>query len=39
LDDIRKYGVIINLKNNTILSKTTRQFREMLQRRMVPHWK
>jgi N-methylhydantoinase B len=39
LDAIRKYGVIINLKNNTLLSKTTRQFREMLQRRMVPHWK
>jgi N-methylhydantoinase B len=39
LDAIRKYGVIINLKNNTLLPKTTQQFREMLQRRMVPHWK
>jgi len=39
LDAIRKYGVIINLKNNTLLPKTTRQFREMLQKRMVPHWR
>jgi N-methylhydantoinase B len=39
LDTIRKYGVIINLKTNTLLPKTTNQFREMLQRRMVPYWK
>jgi N-methylhydantoinase B len=39
LDAIRKYGVIINLKTNTLLPKTTRQFREMLQKRMVPYWK
>jgi N-methylhydantoinase B len=39
LDTIRKYGVIINLKTNALLPKTTNQFREMLQKRMVPYWK
>ena len=39
LDAIRKYGVIINLKTNALLPKTTNQFREMLQKRMVPYWK
>jgi len=39
LDVIRKYGVVINFKDNTLLPKTTRQFREMLQRRMVPYWR
>ena len=38
LDTIRRYGVIIDQRNGQVLPRTTRQFREMLQHRMVPHW-
>lgn len=38
LDLIRRYGVIIDLRTGSVLPKTTRQYREMLQSRMVPWW-
>ena len=39
LDVIRRYGVIIDRKNMTVLYRTTQQFREMLMRRTVKYWK
>lgn len=38
LDVIRRHGVIIDLRDNKLLAKTTQQFREMLNKRMVPYW-
>ncbi len=37
-DLLRRYGVIVNWGSGELLEKTTRQFRQMLQRRMVPYW-
>jgi N-methylhydantoinase B len=38
LDSIRRYGVIVDQRNGQLLSKTTGQFREMMQRRSAAHW-
>jgi N-methylhydantoinase B len=38
LDLIRRYGVIVDFKNDTVLKKSTQQFREMLQKRSVAYW-
>ncbi|WP_121640190.1 hydantoinase B/oxoprolinase family protein [Virgibacillus sp. Bac330] len=38
LDLIRQYGVIIDFSTNTVLEKTTQQFREMLHKRSVAYW-
>ncbi|MFM9105236.1 MAG: hydantoinase B/oxoprolinase family protein [Chloroflexota bacterium] len=38
LDTIRQYGVIVNQRDGQLLPNTTRQFREMLDRRTVAHW-
>ncbi len=37
-DLLRRYGVIVNWGSGELLEKTTKQFRQMLQRRMVPYW-
>ena len=39
LDTIRRYGVIVDRKNLTLLNRTTQQFRDMLKRRAVQYWK
>ena len=38
LDLIRQYGVILDWGTGELLPKTTAQYREMLQRRMVAAW-
>lgn len=38
LDTIRRYGVIIDLSDNTVLPRTTTQFRAMLLERTVSWW-
>jgi N-methylhydantoinase B len=38
LDVIRRYGVILDWQTGEVLPRTTRGFRAMLKRRMVPHW-
>lgn len=38
LDTIRRYGVLIDRRNNTVLPCSTEQFRAMLKRRMVLYW-
>jgi N-methylhydantoinase B len=38
LDLIRKYGVIFDHAENRVLPKSTQQYRDMLAKRMVPHW-
>jgi N-methylhydantoinase B len=39
MDAIRQYGVILDWGSGTLLPKTTKQFRDMLKRRTVPHWR
>lgn len=39
LDVIRRYGVILDWNSGELFPITTEQFRAMLQRRMVPHWR
>jgi N-methylhydantoinase B len=39
LDVSRRYGVILDAETRAVLPETTRQFREMLGRRMVPFWR
>ncbi len=38
LDAIRRYGVILDQRTGDVFPRTTRQYREMLQRRMAGHW-
>lgn len=38
VEAVRKYGVIIDLGEDKVLEKTTKQYREMLQNRTVQHW-
>lgn len=38
LDTIRRYGVIIDLSDGTLLPRTTQQFRAMLAKRTAAHW-
>lgn len=38
LDLVRRYGVIVDWGDGTLLPKTTEKFREMLGRRSVAHW-
>lgn len=38
-DLVRHYGVILDWGTGELLPKTTEQFRAMLRRRVVPHWK
>ena len=38
MDCVRQYGVILDWGNGQLLANTTRQFREMMQRRAVPYW-
>jgi N-methylhydantoinase B len=38
LDLIRKFGVIFDHAENKVLPKSTQQYRDMLAKRMVPHW-
>lgn len=38
LDLIRKYGVVFDNETNKALPESTKQYREMLEKRMVPHW-
>lgn len=38
LDTIRQYGVIVDQRDGQLLPNTTRQFRDMLDRRTVAHW-
>jgi N-methylhydantoinase B len=38
LDVVRRHGVILDWGTGELLPQTTRQFRAMLRRRMVPHW-
>jgi len=38
LDLVRRYGVIIDRKSETVLERTTEQYREMLDERMVDAW-
>lgn len=38
LDTIRRYGVIIDLTDGTLLHRTTEQFRAMLAKRTAAHW-
>jgi N-methylhydantoinase B len=38
LDVIRQHGVILHWGTGELLERTTQQFREMLHKRMVPHW-
>ncbi len=38
LDVLRRYGVIMDKKTNTLLPKTTEQYREMMQKRTVSYW-
>lgn len=39
LDVIRRYGVILDLANMTVLKRSTQQFRAMLKRRAAAYWK
>jgi N-methylhydantoinase B len=39
LDLVRQYGVILDWGTGELLPKTTEQFRAMLRRRTVPHWR
>jgi N-methylhydantoinase B len=39
IDAIRQYGVILDWGNGELLPKTTGQFRDMLKRRTVRHWR
>lgn len=39
LDTIRRYGVIIDLGDGSVLRRTTEQFRAMLKRRSAAHWR
>jgi N-methylhydantoinase B len=39
LDVIRRHGVILDWDTGELFPKTTEQFRAMLARRMVPHWR
>ncbi|MEA2319438.1 MAG: N-methylhydantoinase [Solirubrobacteraceae bacterium] len=39
IDAIRQYGVILDWGNGELLPKTTGQFRDMLKRRTVQHWR
>lgn len=39
LDCIRRYGVIIDLKENKLLPKSTQQYRESMKRRTLKYWK
>ena len=39
VDAIRQYGVILDWGTGQLLAKTTEQFRAMLKRRTVPHWR
>ena len=38
LDAIRRYGVLLNWGDGTLLPRSTEQFREMMQRRSAAHW-
>jgi N-methylhydantoinase B len=38
-DLVRRYGVILDWDTGELLPKTTVEFRAMLHRRMVPHWR
>ncbi|HLR65596.1 hydantoinase B/oxoprolinase family protein [Virgibacillus alimentarius] len=38
LDLIRRYGVLIDFATDSVLEKSTQQFRDMLQRRSVAYW-
>lgn len=38
LDLIRRYGVVFDFEQNEVLPKSTQQYREMLEERMVPFW-
>ena len=38
LDLIRRYGIVLDLKTNTVLRKSTEQNREMMGKRTVTHW-
>jgi N-methylhydantoinase B len=35
---IRRHGVILDWGTGELFPQTTRQYRAMLRRRMVPHW-
>ncbi|MCG7334995.1 hydantoinase B/oxoprolinase family protein [Sporosarcina sp. ACRSM] len=37
-DLIRRYGVVFDHEQKKVLPKSTQQYREMLEERMVPHW-
>ena len=39
MDVIRQHGVILDWGSGDLLPKTTEQFRAMLKRRTVPHWR
>ncbi len=39
IDLVRRYGVILDWGPGELLPKSTEQFRAMLRRRMVPHWR
>jgi N-methylhydantoinase B len=39
MDLVRHYGVIVDWGTGELLQKTTEQYRAMLRRRVVPHWK
>jgi N-methylhydantoinase B len=38
LDVVRRYGVVLNWDNGTLLPKSTTQFRDMMQRRSAASW-
>lgn len=37
-DLIRRYGVVFDFEQNKVLPKSTQQYRDMLEERMVPYW-
>lgn len=39
LDLIRRYGIVLDMKTNTMLRKSTEQNRDMMQKRCVAYWK
>ena len=39
LDAVRQYAVILDWDNGDLLPETTRQFREMHEKRTIAHWK
>jgi N-methylhydantoinase B len=38
LDLIRRYGIILDAESDTVLEKSTEQYREMMRKRCLPYW-